>query len=325
MAGGGLDEGVLNLERFIGILMNTIEQVQDHTSTIEDHANTLEDLDNDAEGALNDLTGALDDFEEGLESSEGDSVQEIGELRQLASEGEGQRLVQAESDTEQAGSEFESGVQEGRDALEQAQGSLTDDGFEQLGSTVEGVISAIGDSQQQAESDFEELDSAVAGAQTRSTEALSGSEDSFGQTVDELTDKKEGLVTDAGDCVTAFDGLGDDIDGQARTLAGELEGLYGGWTGDVDTDAEDFNEAVETLMSDTAAYVDTVTEDQLQAPAETVLDDAIEPYLQELAELQSVLDEARTSAEGDLLPLVDELERALGVVATIDQLLNAVE
>src|SRR5262245_28371865 len=134
---GGTDAGVQNLERFIGILTNTIEQVQAHTNAIENHASTIDDLDHQAEGDLSDLGGALDDLEEALESGEEDAVQEIGRLREEAHEGSDQTMAEAQSSLEGAESSFDSAIQEGRDHLQEEVDGLTSDGFEPLESTME--------------------------------------------------------------------------------------------------------------------------------------------------------------------------------------------
>lgn len=322
---GGLDEGVLNLERFIGILMTTIEQVQGHTSVIEEHAEAIEGLDDEAENALADLGGALEDLQGDLESEQQDALEGIGSLRDEAREGSEQRLARSESQVERAGSEFDGAMDEGRTALEQSQSTVSSEGFQRLESTMEGVESALADDRQEAEAGFEALDTAVAELQQRATGAFTATDGAFDQTVAEIADKKDAVETDAGDSVTALDQAGDDIDGECRTQAGELEGLYDGWKAQIAADAADLVDSVEDLMDDTAAFVDTVAEDQLDTPAGVVLEQAFDPYLSELATLQADLDEARGPAADELVPLVLELERALGVIDTIDQLLNALE
>ena len=79
MAGPQLDDGVLKLEQFIGVLRTTIEQVGDGTDTLETHADQLDDLEGTAQNGFEDLNGALEDFEDGLDSGRQDAVEEIGE------------------------------------------------------------------------------------------------------------------------------------------------------------------------------------------------------------------------------------------------------
>lgn len=322
---GGVDEGVHNLERFIGILMNSIEQVQAHTTAIENHGSTIDDLDHEAEGALQDLGGALDDLEETIESGEEDAVKEIGRLGDEAQEGSDQRLAESESSVEGAESSFESAMQEGRSGLEQELSSLTSDGFTQLESTMDNVESGLADDRQQAETAFDGLDTAVQDFEQRGGQAFDAAEAAFDQTNGEIANHQSAIETDAGDGATAFDALGDDIDGHCRGLAGQLEGLCDGWKTEITDDATDLVDQVTTLFADTGTALQTAAQDQLDTPAQAVLTDAFEPYLSELAELQALIEGAQGPASDELLPLVDDLEKALGVIETIDQLLNALE
>jgi hypothetical protein len=57
-------------------------------------------------------------------------------------------------------------------------------------------------------------------------------------------------------------------------------------------------------------------------PAETVVNEAFTPYLAELDTLVAFLDDARGPATGELPLLVDDLEKALGVIDTIAELLQ---
>ena len=80
-----------------------------------------------------------------------------------------------------------------------------------------------------------------------------------------------------------------------------------------------------TLLIEASVFVDTLIQDELTEPVESVQNDTFAPYLNELGELQSVLEAARGPATGELLPLVDELEKALAVMDTIADLLKALE
>jgi chromosome segregation ATPase len=322
---GGLDEGVLNLERFIGILTSTIEQVQGHTSAIEQHASALESLDDKAESDLSDLGGALEDFETRLEAAEDEVEQEIGSLRDEAREGADEQLQQSGSDVDRAGGAYDAALDEGRGGLEESHAALGSEGFNPLESTLESVESALAGDRQEAEAGFDGLDAAAAELRQRATDAFAEAEAAFDRTVEEITDKRDALETDGGDAVTALDQAGDDIDAEARSLAGELETAYDLWHVQIEAETDDLVESVKTLMTDTAASVDAAAEAQLDTPAGTVLDNAFEPCLEELAELQSVVEGAQGPATDDLLPLVDELERSAIVIETIDRLLDQLE
>lgn len=322
---GGPDDSVQNLERFISVLTSTIEEVHEHASTIEDHADTIEDLDSDTETALEDLASALSDFEDDLVGSEHDALEQIQTLRQEARDGADQRLAQAEGEVERAGSDFDSVLEDGRARIEEAHSELTSDGFGQLETTMETVESGLAEDRQQAEGAFDQLDGAVAEFETRATGAYTDTTGEFDQTVGEIANQQSALETDAGDGVAALDGVGDDIDGFCRARAVELISLYDGWGTEVGTQAQELMDEVATLLIEASVFVDTLIQDELTEPVESVQNDTFVPYLNELGELQSVLEEARGPAAGELLPLVDELEKALAVMDTMAELLKALE
>jgi chromosome segregation ATPase len=324
-AKGGVDEGVQNLERFIALVMSTIEQVQGHTTTVEQHDDALESLVNEAEGALADLAGALTEFEGKLESAEDQVEQELGTLRDEAREGTDQRLEESSSEVESGRAAYDDAMSAGRSSLEESHSSLGSDGFSALGSALESAESALAEDRQEAEASLDGLDTAVADFQQRATQALADAEGAFDQTVEEIKDRRDALETEGTDSVTAFDAAGDDIDAEARSLGGELEGVYNAWATEIDADGSDLILSVETLLADLASFVDTASEEQLDDPAATVLSEGFEPYLAELAELQAVLEGAGGPTADALLPLVDELERSAAVIDTIDKLLDTLE
>jgi chromosome segregation ATPase len=322
---GQLDEGVHNLERFISVLMTTIEQVKAHTTAIENHGSTVDELDHQAEGDLSDLGGALDDLEEALESGEEDAVQEIGRLRDEAHDGAEQTMAEAQSALEGAESSFDSAMQEGHDHLQEELGTLTSDGFEQLESTLENVESGLAEDRQEAEGAFDALDQGVEEMEGKAKKAFEDADAAFDQTNSELANQKSTITTDGGDSVTAFDGIGDDIDNHCRTMATALEGTCDGWKAEVEQDEQDLTTQVETLLADAGTAVQGAGQDQLDTPAQTTLDDGLAPYVTELVELQGLIESAQGPANDELIPLVDDLEKALSVIGTIDELLNALE
>jgi uncharacterized phage infection (PIP) family protein YhgE len=320
-----LDDGVLKLEQFIGVLRTTIDQVGETTGTLESHADDLGDMEGTTESGFEDLNDALEEFEDDLDSARQDAVDEIGELTALAREAAGQRLGEAESEVEGAESSFEGALSEGRAEMDRAYSSLNAQGFDALATTVAAAESALDASRLEASQAFDELGSGVKGFADRTEESFKEAEGKFAEGVSDLDEKSAALVTEAGDCVSGFESDGSDFQGEMTSLGGELVSLYEGWDGTVTAAADDLTSSVKSLMDDTAAFVTTAGSDQLEAPADLVLNDSFAPYLVELGELQGVLDAAASGPAETLVPLVDELEKSEKVIGTIDQLLNAVE
>jgi uncharacterized phage infection (PIP) family protein YhgE len=320
-----LDDGVLKLEQFIGVLRTTIDQVGETTGTLESHADDLGGLEGDTESGFEDLNDALEEFEEQLDTARQDAVDEIGELTALAREAAGQRLGDAEGEVESAESSFEGAMTEGRAEVDRAHSSLSAQGFDGLASTIDTVESALDASRQEASQGFDTLGTGVKGFTDRAEESFKEAEGKFAEGVSDLDEKSAALVTEAGDCVSGFESDGSDFQGEMTSLGGDLVSLYEGWDGTVEGAADDLTSSVKTLMDDTAEFVSTAGTEQVEAPADLVLNESFAPYAVELGELQGVLDAAASGPADTLVPLVDELEKSEKVIDTIDQLLNAVE
>ena len=320
-----LDEGVVKLEQFIGVLRSTIDQVSETTGTLESHAGDLGDLEGNTESGFADLNDALQDFEDDLDTARQDAVDEIGELTTLAQEAAGQRLGEAESEVEGAESSFESAMTEGRAEADRAHAGLGAQGFDALASTIDTVESATDASRQEAGQGFDELDSGVKGFTDRTDESFKEAEGKFAEGVSDIDEKSSSLVTEAGDCVSGFASDGGDFQGEMTSLGGDLVSLYEGWDDTVDAAADDLATSVKTLMDDTAEFVSAGGTDQVESPADLVLNESFAPYLTELGELQGVIEAAASGPADTLVPLVDELDKSERVIDTIDQLLNAVE
>lgn len=319
--GGGPDDSIENLQRFIAVLTTTIEEVHDQGETIEEHADTIEDLDSDTQGAVEDLASALSDFEDDLVGTEADALEQIQTLRSEAREGTDQRLARAESEIERAQGDFDGVLEDGSARIEEAHSELKSDGFEGLEGTMDAVESALAQDRQEAVGAFDQLDGAVADFETRTTGAYTDSTGEFDQTTAEVANQKTSLETDAGDGVTALDGVGDDIDAFCRAKAADLEGLYDTWNGLLQGTGTELIDEVSTLLIEASVAIDTLIQDELTVPAEAVVNEAFTPYLAELDTLAAFVDDASGPATGELPLLVDDLEKVKAVIGTIAELL----
>jgi vacuolar-type H+-ATPase subunit H len=322
---GQLDEGVVKLEQFIGVLRTTVDRVGETTDALESQAGDLDDLESTVESGFEDLNDALEEFEDDLDSARQDAVDELGELTTLAREAGDQRLAEAESEVESAESSFADAMTEGRAELDQAHSALGSQGFHALVSTIDGVESALDASRGEGDQAFEGLDAGLTDFTERAGESFREAEGKFDEGVSDLSDKFSSLVTEAGDCVRGFTSDGTDFNGEMTSLGGELVSLYEGWDGDIDGEAADLISSVKGLMDDTATFVETEGKDQVEAPADLTLNESFAPCLEELGEAQDVLDAAAAGPAEMLVPLGEELVKAQSVIDTIDQLLNAVE
>ena len=152
------------------------------------------------------------------------------------------------------------------------------------------------------------------------TGALGDDEGAFDQTAQEIADQQTALETDAGDAVTALGQQGDEIDGDCRSLAGELEALYDAYRNEIAVEGQDLIDSAETLFEDAAEGMDSATEDQIDTPAQAVMTDALDVYLAELAALENTIDSLGKPAADETAMLVDDLEKAMAI---IDQIARA--
>ncbi len=321
---GGVDDGVLKLERFVGLLATVLEQVQDGTSSIENEVKDLDELEDEAEGKLDSLDDALEDFAEALAAAQDDAVSEIQGLGSLARDAADARLNEADSEIDQAESESHSESTRAGQDLKEAASALSDDGFEALGSKLETVQSELEGAGDEVDSAFDDLEAAAADFEQRGEAALGEAGAKFDEAIAELAEHATAVETDASDCVQAFETAAADSESQSEAKEKELDALYAGWEGDIEAEAQEMDQEVSDLVDESVTFVDTAAEDQIDAPTDTVLDDSFEPYLSELATLQATL-EAAVGACAELGTLVDELEKCESVVETIDRLMNAVE
>jgi hypothetical protein len=185
------------------------------------------------------------------------------------------------------------------------------------------VESALAQDRQQAESSFDELQTGVDELEQRVTGALGDDEGAFDQTAQDIANQQTALEVDAGDAVTGLGQQGDEIDGECRSLAGEMEALYDGFRGEITVEGQDLIDSAEALFEDAAEGMDSATEDQIVTPAQAVTTDALDVYLAELGTLENTIDSMGKPAADELAPLVDDLEKAMAIVDQIDQLLQA--
>jgi DNA repair exonuclease SbcCD ATPase subunit len=319
--GGGNE--IENLRRFLGVVTATIEQVKEQAETLEDHADRIDDLDSESDSGLEDLQSALQEFEDDLESDEEDTLEKIQDLREDVREGTSQRLARSEQDVDQAGTEWDGVLEQGKDDLEQGLGELTSDGFEQLETALTTVESDLAQDRQQAEAGFDGFETGVDELQQRVTGAIGDDEGAFDQTAQAIANSENALETDGGDTVRALGQQGDEIDGECRALAGELEALYDAYRGEISVEGQDLIDSAERLFKDAAEGLDSATDDQIDTPAQAVMTDALDVYLGELGSLESTIDSAGKPTADEMAMLVDDLEKAMAIIDQIDELLSA--
>lgn len=319
------DQSLENIQRFIAVLTATIEQVHAHAGTLDGHADAIEDQDGDAQDAATELAEALTDFEAGLERAEHDALEEMQALQETARQGAAERMARAEGAVESAQSDFDSVIDDGAARIEEAHSELDADGFDALARTMEALDNALEQDQQEAVAAFDGLESGLGERETRVESAFAEAVTAVEETVYESRNQEFEIGTDVNDGISALEGVVNEIDGFCQGLDKVVLGLYETWREALAAEGVELVVDTAKLMQDTAEAMETLTDDELVEASEEVLDERFVPHLEALGDLLANVEGTPALMESELLPLVDDLERALGVVETIGSLLAALE
>jgi hypothetical protein len=251
-------------------------------------------------------------------------VDQVDELAQSAQDAADDRLGEAEESLEDAGRDFDDGLQEARDALDGEHASLAEEGFEALAGAVdesETAVAAAGGETGQA---FDAFGSALEGLQREAEGAFDAAEAEAERGRTALAEQGSTVASEAAECAEAFEACATEFDGTAAALRSEADTLYDTAGGESRTKAQQLMEAVRTLMDETAEHAATAGAEEVEAPAAVVLTGAVEPHLEELAQVQASLEAGATTGE-ELQPLAEDLDRSQRVAGTIEELLKAME
>jgi predicted nucleic acid-binding Zn-ribbon protein len=319
------DQSLENIQRFIAVLTATIEQVHAHAGTLDEHADAIEDQDGDAQDAATELADALTDFESGLERSEHDALEEVQALQETARLGAAERMARAQGEVESAQSDFDSVLDDGAARIEEAHSELDADGFDALARTMEALEGALEQDQQEAAAAFDTLESALDERQTRMESTFAEAVAAIEETANESRNQEFEIGADVNDGLSALEGLVTEIDAFCSALDKVVLGLYETWREALRTEGLELVADTAKLMQDAAEAMQTLTDDALVEASDEVLDERFVPHLEALGELLASVEGTPALVDSELLPLVDDLEKALGVVETIGSLLAALE
>ena len=319
------DDSLENLQRFIAVLTATIEQVHAHASAIDEQADAVEDQDGEAQGAATELADALTDLEDGLERAEHDALEELQALQETARQGAEERMSRAGTEVESAQADFEGVLDDGSARIDEAHSGLDEGGFDGLGRTVETLESALEQDRQEAVAAFDGLETALAEQEARAGSAHADAGAGMDETAEESRSQDLGIGGEVNDGISGLEAAAGAIDQTCNSVAVALEHLYGGWRDALRDEAGALITHTVHLMRDTAEAMETLAEDELSASSEEVANARFGPHLKELDGLLANLEGTPQVTDSELSPLVDGLEKALGVVETIGSLLAALE
>jgi len=316
-----LDEGVINLQRFIGALVNAHGAVEQLTSHFEEKTRTFTELDGQAAHEGDGLNHHLEEAAGALQTGEQDASTALGDLTQAATEGESS-TEEGKDLVGKAASDVEEKARAVVDALEGAHSTLTEQGFTALGHTLETAENEL-----QAEDGHctEALGALVTAAQGKEAESHTAWDAAQGELEHAATDTEHAasdVEAAATDTEHGFEAAGTEGASQCTALEGELEQIYHALVSGVETQGHDWEQGVQQAAQDAASFLHDGEEHQLVQPATLLHDEALAGLQHEYEALSTVL-EASTSLVGEVPPLSEDLVKAESVVADVDEVMNA--
>jgi chromosome segregation ATPase len=316
-----LDQAVVNLERFLGLLANAtsaVGQVEDHVVQRGREFGELENEAADAGGGLNDR---LEEVATMLEAQEAEAVAALGELSQGA-DGAQQDVAEVDDQVGQAATDLEGAADDVEKTLEQAGTALDGEGFEPFARALENAQQELQAAAHETGQALTELAGAVsnleASAETDWTEAEAEMETSAAA----LASAETAIESAAQDGVQGFDAAADALESACGSLVKDVDVIYDALDSGVEAQGQEWEQAVDASAQGAQAFVGDAREQRLETAASTVNDEALATLDQEYEALGSVLDGA-AAPMGDLPPLSAELVRAQSVVGQIDELMSA--
>jgi chromosome segregation ATPase len=316
-----LDQAVVNLERFIGLLASAtsaVGQVEDHVVECGRQLAELEQGAAEGGGGLNDR---LEELATTLDAEEAETVTALGELRQAGGEAQ-MNVAGLYTTVEQAAIDLEQAAAAVETQLEQAGTQLDSEGFEPFGQALGTAQQELEASGQQAEQALTELASAASGFETEAEAAWNEAESELESSTSALAAAESAIEAVAQEGVQGFDAAADALETACGTLVTEVDQIYDALDSGVAAQGQEWEQAVDAAAQEALAFVGEAREQRLEPSAVMVDDEALGGLSREYDSLGTVLDAASAPLR-DLEPLSAELVRAQAVVVQIDELMTA--
>jgi chromosome segregation ATPase len=316
-----LDEGVINLQRFVGLLAtatSATEQVGDHVKESSRHFSQLEDEAEQEGGGLN---GHLTELAQALETDEAEAVSAIADLAQAATEaqtaagGAHDKVEQTATDLDEKAGAIENG-------LEQASGQLTSEGFQPLSQALEEAQREMDTESHEEEQAFTELESAVSGFESEADTAWNEAETELDEAAADMTAAETELQTASNEDVHEFESAAGALESACTELEGAVDTIYDVMSQGVEAQGQSWQQAVQASGHDALTFVTDAHQQRLDQPAAMVKDEALATLSHEYEALDTVLG-AATTAVSELPPLAEELIKCHGAFGEIDALMDA--
>lgn len=316
-----LDEAVVNLERFIGTLTEATGVLEDVSEHLEEKAREFAKLE-DAAGEDGDtVSGHLDEALDALEDARGEAEDALADLEHAAGEGE-RSLSEGRDEAEQTASDLEDKVRTALADVDEAHASLSSDGFQTLGQTLddlEGQMEAEANETAQA---LNAMETDAQGLLREAETAWQEAESAVDAAAADVAAQESAVENEATEGTTAFEAAAVEAESRCTSIDQELETLYGALESTVGTEGAAWDQAVQDVTQTVLTFLQEGGRERLEEPAALLDDEALDGLDREYDTLAAALGAAESTAT-ELPPLADELVRSQSVVGQVAELMNA--
>jgi hypothetical protein len=319
-----LDEGVGNLERFIGIITDTSAKLDEGVEALDDAASHIDGVEGDTEDTLGDFVSTLEDMAGDIGDAAGTAAESIDRVAQQAREIAQDRCGEVESDATAAGDSFEERIESGGDALDTETASTVNDGFKVFGETLDRSTQELKQAGEEAGQALKTLGTDAASEQAEAEQAFDGMESSLDAAGSEITTHASTIEAASQAAVSDLEGAGEDLEAECTDQQGEADATYQTFGDTVEEKAGDLATETQTLLESAGDDLNTEASEPITAALGLAVDEAGNEYDAALDDVGTALT-AGEEMSNELEPLVGELDKAEGIVDEIDRLLKAME
>jgi len=316
-----LDEGVLNLQQFIGQLNAANGALEEITKALETSTKDLSQLEDEAAEQGGGLNEGLDQLGSQLDSGREEATEAIEEVAEVTRDAQ-DTLGDARHQVEEAAGDFEERSQAVVTDLEERHATLTERGFEDLARTVDEVQQACDTVRESSEQAFSELEGAVRGFEAETQASWDAADGAVEQNAAELAGDESSLASDVSEYVEAFESASADLGSACSRLEGELASIYESGRAGVDAAGQELAGGWQVLSQEAVAFVDSGVQERLEEPARVVEEEALGGLKQEYTALGGALEEGSATAQ-ELAPLAEQLAKSQAIIGHVDELMQA--
>lgn len=316
-----LDEGVVNLQRFIAHLVNSTGALEKSSEHFNESSHRFGELEDEAAEQVGGLNDELEELGSALDSSLKGAEDALTELTQAATDAQG-TSGEAQHRLEEAAASLENQAEKTDSELADGNARLTTEGFDALGRTLDEAQKELHAEAQDAEQVFTKLEDAIGTSQTEAEAAWDSAEAALDEATTELGQDASAFEAAADESVQGFDTAAGEFEQQCTDLASDVDLIYDALDSAVDQEGHEWEQNLEALAKEAAAWASGAAEERLEQPARMVEEEALNSLEQEYSAVGTLLEGGRDTA-GELEPLADDLAHCQAVVAQVDQLMNA--